>query len=159
MNKTETLKRIFNQIKAKYGLSTTLVIKSESDMFAPIFQRADWFCLIGDGPSYICLNDEKFDSVNTQGLVNILCHEFGHIMDNFKTPEPSADGSLEDVISYEKAANDIGRELYAEYFPLETYWNNHEDIIRMQSSYSFYTEGKPQVKELPDLFKEDHEPA
>lgn len=153
MNKKDTLTRIFNEIKTKCNLEVTLHLKTDSDMFDLVFELADWFCLIGD-TNIICMNDEKFSSLTIQGLVNILCHEFGHILDDFNTPHPTLFSSIEEVIAYEKAANDIGRKLYAEYFPQATYWDNHEDIERMQRSFRFYCKGQAQTNELPSVFTE-----
>ena len=102
------------------------------------------------------MNDELFDSVTLRGLVNILCHELGHIADKFRVPMPASKGNLKEVIDFEKAANDIGIEMFAKYYPREDYWCNHEDLDRMKGSLKHYdlTPGYVHKPGLPSCFYE-----
>lgn len=156
MNTIDKLRLISLNINKQHNLSIELHFKSDAPgWLRPVFDRADFFCL-PDGPGgigYIGLNDDLFPDLTYAALVNILCHEYGHILDDFNTPYPSpGTATLANVVAFERAANTIGERLFNQYMPGHEYWHNHLDLERMESSTRFYNGASTHKPGLPESF-------
>ena len=157
MTKADYLIQLVSDINEQYGLDVTLIFKSYTPEFTCIWDTSDWASSYIDKDNQaILMNDELFDSIRLEGLVNILCHEFGHIIDDFNTPPPTeGSATLESTIAFERAANIIGEKLFKQVYPNGTYWHNHEDLARMMSSTEFYNGTRDQRQcRLDDTFYE-----
>ena len=129
--KLNILREVNTDINKLKGLSIRLVFKADI--------KADYCTInIKDKTPIIYMNKDTFTSKDISELVGILCHEYGHILDKGNIARP-VKGNIENVIAYEKAANDIGIELYSTYFDSDTYINNHDSMSSMEKTLELYT--------------------